>query len=151
MGRPELSLSNQLCFLFYRIDREFTSRYRPILDKLGLTYPQYLAMLVLWEEGEVTVGALCGKLGLDTGTVSPLLKRLEKVGLVRRARDPADERTVMVRLTDMGMELEKEAAEVPAVIGNCIGLAEEEYLELHARLSELLPRIEATACPRSLK
>ena len=97
MSRPELLLSDQLCFLVHRLDRAIVDRYRPLLAALELTYPQYLAMLVLWEREEAGIGELCRLLDLDTGTVSPLVKRLEVAGLVERRRKSDDERAVAAR------------------------------------------------------
>lgn len=135
---PELFLSNQLCFLVYRLEREINARYRPLLEGLGLTYPQYLVMLVLWERGECTVGSLCQALGLDTGTVSPLLKRLDARGLVTRTRDPADERTVRVGLTGAGQELKRKARTVPVALAECLGVKEDDYPDIRQFLVSLL-------------
>ncbi|WP_456243236.1 MarR family winged helix-turn-helix transcriptional regulator [Zavarzinia marina] len=104
-----LHLDDQLCFALYSASHLMTRAYRPMLGALGLTYPQYLAMLVLWEADDLTVGALGERLFLDSGTLTPLLKRLEALGLVERRRDPADERQVRVRLSDAGRALEAEA------------------------------------------
>mgnify|MGYP006395178641 FL=1 len=98
MAYEELLLSNQLCFLVYRLDREINARYRPLLAELGLTYPQYLVMLVLWEEDNLSISAVCERLKLDTGTISPLIKRLEGLKLVKRKRSKEDERSVRVML-----------------------------------------------------
>lgn len=97
--RPELLLDNQLCFLFHRITRDLTAAYRPLLTDLGLTYPQYLVMLVLWEQDGRTVGDLGRDLCLDSGTLSPLIRRLVSAGLVDKTRNPRDERQVTVHLT----------------------------------------------------
>ncbi len=108
-----LRLDNQLCFALYGAANRMTRLYRPLLDALGLTYPQYLAMLVLWEQSPLTVGALGNLLDLDSSTLTPLLKRLETGGLVERRRDPEDERRVIVALTDKGRALRDQAASVP--------------------------------------
>lgn len=108
-----LRLDNQLCFALYGAANRMTRLYRPLLDALGLTYPQYLAMLVLWEASPRTVGALGDALDLDSSTLTPLLKRLEAGGLVERARDPEDERRVIVALTDKGRALRDQAASIP--------------------------------------
>ncbi|HWU80360.1 MAG TPA: MarR family transcriptional regulator [Caulobacter sp.] len=111
---PEaLRLDNQLCFALYGAANRVTRLYRPLLDALGLTYPQYLAMLVLWEASPRTVGALGDALDLDSSTLTPLLKRLETGGLVERRRDPDDERRVIVALTDKGRALRDQAVTVP--------------------------------------
>lgn len=145
MSRPELILSNQLCFLFYRADRAIMAKYRMLLSELGLTYPQYLAMLFLWERGTTSVGDICEGLRLDTGTVSPLLKRLEKLGLVERRRDPDDERSVTIALSAAGASLEAKAAKVPRALAACVGLEPAEYAAWRERLEGLLERIEAEA------
>ncbi|PWR22558.1 MarR family winged helix-turn-helix transcriptional regulator [Zavarzinia aquatilis] len=109
--QPKLSLrlDDQLCFALYSASHLMTKAYRPMLTALGLTYPQYLALLVLWEADDLTVGALGERLFLDSGTLTPLLKRMEAQGLVERRRDPADERQVRIRLTETGRALEAEA------------------------------------------
>jgi DNA-binding MarR family transcriptional regulator len=146
MSRPELRLSNQICFLVHRLDRAINARYRPLLGALSLTYPQYLAMLALWEREELGVGELCAMLDLDTGTVSPLLKRLEAAGLVERSRRADDERAVAVRLTEAGRLLEERAADVPGRLASCFLADEEEYLSLKRTLSELIGRLEKADC-----
>lgn len=108
-----LRLDNQLCFALYGAANRMTRLYRPMLDALGLTYPQYLAMLVLWEASPRTVGALGEALDLDSSTLTPLLKRLEASGLVTRDRDPEDERRVIVSLTDKGRALRDQAVSIP--------------------------------------
>jgi DNA-binding MarR family transcriptional regulator len=108
-----LRLDNQLCFALYGAANRMTRLYRPMLDALGLTYPQYLALLVLWEASPRTVGALGDALDLDSSTLTPLLKRLEAGGLVQRTRDPEDERRVIVALTDKGRALRDQAVSIP--------------------------------------
>ena len=110
---PQLRLDQQLCFPLYAASNLMTRLYRPLLEELGLTYPQYLAMLALWEASPCTVSALGERLLLDSGTLTPLLKRLESAGLVQRIRDTADERRVLVSLTDAGQALQNRAASVP--------------------------------------
>jgi MarR family transcriptional regulator, organic hydroperoxide resistance regulator len=111
---PQLELDNQLCFALYSASRAVTRSYGPLLAELGLTYPQYLVMLVLWEVDEaVTVGDLGLRLHLDSGTLTPLLKRLEHLGLVQRDRDPRDERRVLVTLTPAGAEMRARASDIP--------------------------------------
>jgi DNA-binding MarR family transcriptional regulator len=127
-------LDQQLCFALYSAVNRVTRLYRPVLAALGLTYPQYLAMLALWEHSPRTVGALGEALDLDSGTVTPLLKRLEKQDLVRRRRDPADERRVMVELTAAGQALRARAAEVPASLACHIALPTSELIELGNRV-----------------
>ena len=108
-----LRLEEQLCFALYSASRAVTSAYRPLLDELNLTYPQYLVLLVLWEDDACTIGQLGDRLHLDSGTLSPLIKRLEAAGLVRRQRSNADERRVDVTLTAEGRALEDRAACIP--------------------------------------
>lgn len=148
MSSTGLLLSNQLCFLVHRLDREIAARYRPLLGELGLTYPQYLAMLALWERDGLTVGELCALLYLDTGTVSPLVKRLEAAGLVERRRGSDDERTVYVRLSDSGRALEERARGVPGAMASCLLADAGEYASLKETLTGLLSRLEASACGR---
>jgi MarR family transcriptional regulator, organic hydroperoxide resistance regulator len=149
MGHPELLLSNQVCFLFHRIDRAIVAKYQPLLQALGLTYPQYLAMLVLWEKKSVTVGELCTDLSLDTGTVSPLLKRLQGVGLVERRRgEGGDERVVRVSLTKVGAEMEERAKGIPGALAACVFETAEEYRTLKPLLDVLADRLDGTCGDR---
>lgn len=133
--KEELLLSNQICFLVYRLDREIQASYRPLLDSLGLTYPQYLVMLVLWEHESVDVGTLCSLLGLDTGTISPLLKRMQNAGLIKKVRSTKDERVVLVTLTEKGKNLEDKASAVPKHMYSCLFNGVEEYFNLKNTLS----------------
>jgi MarR family transcriptional regulator, organic hydroperoxide resistance regulator len=144
MSYPELRLSNQLCFLFYRANREIESRYRPLLAELGLTYPQYLTLMVLWERGEVTVSELCAALSLDTGTVSPILKRMERDGIISKRRNEKDERSVRISLTAKGQSLEKKARAIPAQIAHCVLKEDSEYLDLKGRLTGIIDRLGKT-------
>lgn len=140
---PALQLDNQLCFLVYRLHRGITDLYRPVLTDLGLTYPQYLAMLVLWEEQSVTVRRLGERLDLDSGTLSPLLKRLEAAGLVVRTRSVDDERSVDVSLTEAGRRLRRKAIRVPEVLAGCLGGTADDYLRVRAQLEALVERVDA--------
>jgi MarR family transcriptional regulator, organic hydroperoxide resistance regulator len=114
----ELLLDRQVCFPLYAATNLLNRLYGPVLGELGLTYPQYLVMLVLWEEEPQTVGALGTRLYLDSGTLTPLLKRMEASGLVTRIRDPDDERRVLISLTDLGNVLREKAARVPEMLSN---------------------------------
>ncbi len=143
---PELLLSNQLCFLVHRLDLRIGARYRPSLSALGLTYGQYLAMLALWEHGEMGIGELCSALELDTGTVSPLVKRLESAGLVSRRRRPDDERSVVVSLTEKGAALEEKARSVPRALSSCLLGGAEDYARYRALLEEMLEKVGAGSC-----
>lgn len=133
----DLLLAEQACFALYSASRAVTDVYRPLLAKLGLTYPQYLVLLVLWEDEPRSVKRIAEALLLDYGTVSPLLKRLEARGLVARRRSEEDERTVTVGLTDEGWALRREVLEVPATIGCAMGLGADERRELIATLRTL--------------
>ena len=135
----QLKLSNQLCFPLYALSKEITRRYTPFLQALDLTYPQYLVMLVLWEKEPQTVGSLGARLYLDSGTLTPLLKRMEAAGLVRRTRDPEDERRVVIELTESGKILRNQAVYVPETLAR--GRKSEGIDELRdsvRRLVELL-------------
>jgi MarR family transcriptional regulator, organic hydroperoxide resistance regulator len=139
-------LDEQLCFALYAASRAMTSCYRPMLDALDLTYPQYLVLLVLWERGDCTVTGIGQALQLETGTLSPLLKRLEAVGLITRARRAGDERSVLVSLTGAGRGLEARVAEVQARVGACSGLSRAETRDLREALLRLADRLR-TARP----
>lgn len=138
---PGLALDDQLCFALYTASRAVTAAYRPLLDGLGLTYPQYLVMLVLWERGSVPVKGLGSALHLDYGTLSPLLKRLEAGGLVRRERRSDDERSVLITLTPRGQGLRRDAECVPSSMGRAFGLTGEEVADLRARLLSIAARM----------
>ncbi|UIX33419.1 MarR family winged helix-turn-helix transcriptional regulator [Streptomyces sp. GQFP] len=142
-GSPRLD--DQLCFALYAAQRAVTAAYRPLLDELGLTYPQYLVLLVLWERGEVTVKELGAALCLDYGTVSPLLKRLEAADLVRRERSELDERSVSVRVTGRGDELRERAAHVPGAMLAATELSGGEVARLRGELWELAERAQWAA------
>jgi len=139
-----LRLSDQLCFPFYAIARGLQQRYRPLLEPLGLTYPQYLVMLVLWEADARSVGAIAERLHLDSATLTPLLKRLEAAGLVDRARDPADNRVVLLTLTDAGRALRVRAEDVPSrLLASLGGGADADLLPLKTMLDAVLRAVEA--------
>lgn len=140
-----LLLDDQLCFALYAAQRAVTAAYRPLLDELGLTYPQYLVLLVLWERGETKVKELAATLRLDYGTVSPLLKRLESAGLVRRERSARDERSVLVTVTGRGEELRERAARVPGTLLTATGVGAAEVVRLREELWRLTERAEAAA------
>ena len=113
MGYEQLKLGNQLCFPVYAASRLITREYQPFLDKLGITYPQYLVLMILWEEDALPVNDIAKKLILNTNTITPLLKRMEKDGIIRRKRSGEDERKVIVQLTGKGRQLQEEAALIP--------------------------------------
>jgi DNA-binding MarR family transcriptional regulator len=137
-----LRLDQQICFSLNAASRAFGSVYRVLLKELGLTYPQYLVMLVLWEHGELPVKKLGEHLRLDSGTLSPLLKRLEAAGLVHRERSARDERSVRVRLTEEGVALRERAAEVPRRIAAATGLDLTEIQDLRSRLDRLTTALD---------
>jgi MarR family transcriptional regulator, organic hydroperoxide resistance regulator len=139
-----LSLDRQLCFALYSASRAMTAAYRPILGELNLTYPQYLVMLVLWEQGRITVGRLGQRLQLDSGTLSPLLKRLEANGFVGRERSPADERTVLVSLTPAGRRLERRAQCIPERLLASTGLTEQDGADLRDAVRQLTDALNAS-------
>lgn len=137
-----LKLDNQLCFPLYAVSKEIVRRYTPFLNEIDLTYTQYIAMMVMWEEKEVSVKDLGKRLLLDSGTLTPLLKNLEKKGLVTRERSKTDERFLVVSITDAGMKLREKAVEVPAKIGSCIQLEEKEAVQLYTIIRKLLGQFE---------
>ena len=136
-----LALDHQLCFALYSASLAMTKTYTPLLEPLGLTYPQYLAMLVLWEGDGITVSQLGARLTLDSGTLTPLLKRLQALGLVQRLRDVADERRVLLRLTAKGRALKARAAAVPQAIACATACDLAEIGELAQRLTLLRNRL----------
>lgn len=137
------TLDEQLCFALYTASRAMTSCYRPLLDALGLTYPQYLVLLVLWERGDTPVTGIGQALQLETGTLSPLLKRLEAIGLVTRTRQSGDERSVLVALTPQGRALEAETAAVQNQVGVATGMSRAEIDDLRTVLHGLTRRLRA--------
>lgn len=139
-----LKLDHQVCFSLQAASRAFGGVYREALRDLGLTYPQYLAMMVLWEHGPLPVKTIGERLHLDSGTLSPLLKRLESAGLVRRERSPLDERSVTVHLTDAGAGLRERALPVPRSILGATGLSVQEVLALQETLGRLTASLGRT-------
>ena len=133
-----MKLSNQLCFPLYAAARNVTALYTPWLKPLGLTYTQYIALLVLWEQDGQTVGEIGEKLMLDNGTLSPLLKKMEQAGYVERRRCRKDDRVVEITLTDEGRALQEKAKEIPKKVAGCIDLPVEKAQQLYALLYELL-------------
>jgi DNA-binding MarR family transcriptional regulator len=132
-----------LCFAVYAASHAFTRFYKPRLDALGLTYPQYLAFLVLWEQDGLTVKALGDKLFLDSGTITPLIKRLEARALVRRQRDVEDERLVRIFLTDEGRALREQALAIPLQVGEALGGDVEAGAVMRQGLKQLRERLDA--------
>ena len=138
----ELRLENQLCFPLYACAKEVTRRYKPFLDPLGLTYTQYITMMVLWDKKEVRVKDLGEVLYLDSGTLTPLLKRLEQKGLITRSRYQDDERALCVQITDLGETLQEKAKSVPEGMRACLPLSAEEMQVLKKLLDRTLSAIE---------
>lgn len=143
-GTNLLLLDRQLCFSLYAAQKAMTAAYQPILAELGLTYPQYLAMLVLWEEGEASVSRLGERLKLDSGTLTPLLKRLEKAGLVTRRRSEDDERVVLVSLTAEGKRMKGKAEKVPLKMFCNLGTSTQEFEALKESLDRLTRSLEGS-------
>ena len=137
-----LQLDHQLCFALYSASLAMTKVYKPLLEPLGLTYPQYLALLLLWEHDARTVGELGERLFLDSGTLTPLLKRMEAAGWVKRERDASDERRVVVSLTPAGRELRKRAHAVPQRLAQATGCSADELVALTSRLQQLRGRLQ---------
>ncbi|MDR6663931.1 DNA-binding MarR family transcriptional regulator [Rhizobium sp. 1399] len=140
----EKRLEKQLCFAVYATAHAFTRAYKPILDKVGLTYPQYLVMLVLWEKAELPVKTIGEQLDLDSGTLSPLLKRLEQNGLIKRTRDSRDERQVIVSLTPKGQAMRGEVNTIMSSIGEAIGCTLEEMAVMRDMLTRLRGNLNAS-------
>jgi len=143
-----LLLDHQLCFALYAASLAMTKLYKPLLDPLGLTYPQYLVMLVLWQTDGLTVSMLGERLALDSGTLTPLLKRLESSGQVQRLRDSADERRVLLQLTPAGRALKSRALSVPQTMAAASGCELGELASLTARLQKLRQQL-TTSVPRA--
>ncbi|MDB5972742.1 MAG: MarR family transcriptional regulator [Hydrocarboniphaga sp.] len=147
---PEsLRLANQVCFAVYSTALAFNGVYKPLLDALGLTYPQYLAMMVLWEQDDVPVKEIGRLLHLDSGTLTPLLKRLASAGLVQRTRNPEDERQVRITLTDAGRKLQDKAGSVPLGVVSACGLPLNDMAAIKDLLIDLRDRLNAATDTRN--
>ena len=133
-----LKLENQLCFPLYACSKEIVRRYKTYLDRLDLTYTQYIVMMVMWEEKELNVKELGDKLFLDSGTLTPVLKKLEAKGYVTRERSKIDERTLIVTLTESGNELREKAVDIPVGMRGCLKLSDEEMVQLRTMLNKIL-------------
>lgn len=136
-----LRLDNQLCFPLYAVSKEIIKKYRPYLDKIGLTYTQYLTLLVLWEHGKMNVKDLGAELFLDSGTLTPVLKSLEEKGFVTRERAKDDERMLFITLTDSGINLKVKALSIPRTIASYIKLDKTEAVELYRLLYKVLTNL----------
>ena len=141
-NQDALKLENQLCFPLYACSREVIKQYRPFLDRIGLTYTQYVAMIVCWETGSVSVKELGQRLYLDSGTLTPVLKALEQKGYITRRRSAEDERVLIAALTEKGRAVQQAASEIPRQIGCCLRLSAEESDTLCRLLFKLLRSVE---------
>lgn len=140
----KLLLDSQLCFPLYALSRQVTAQYRPLLEKLDLTYPQYLVLLLLWESDNRTVGELGERLLLDSGTLTPLLKRMEQKGLLTRQRNPADERQVTIQLTESGRGLQQQAMDIPTQLVQSLNLDEQQVVDLKNQVQTILQQLTKT-------
>lgn len=136
-----LKLENQICFPLYACSKEIVRKYKPHLDKLDLTYTQYITMMVIWEHREINVKELGEYLYLDSGTLTPVLKKLEQKGWIERTRAKDDERVLIVTLTESGEELKEKALDIPKSIGSCVNLDSEEAKELYKLLYKILGKL----------
>lgn len=137
-----LKLDNQLCFAIYACSREITRLYRPFLDELGITYPQFLTLTVLWEHKRLTVKEIGEKLFLDSGTLTPMLKRMEALNLLKRVRGTEDERKVYIALTERGEQLREEALNLPEKCIPHFGLTKDDYLDLLKQMNQMIGRLQ---------
>ena len=142
MEYEQLKLENQICFPLYACSREVIKKYTPFLNDIDLTYTQYLAMMVLWEKKELSVKELGEKLHLDSGTLSPMLKSLEKKGLICRSRSSADERVLMVKISEDGENLKEKAKDIPLKMAGCVNLDPEDAKTLYTLLYKLIGKIK---------
>lgn len=141
-GYDSLKLENQLCFPLYVCSKEIIKKYKPLLDQLDLTYTQYIVMMVMWSEQNINVKKLGEKLFLDSGTLTPLLKKLEKKGYIERKRLTSDERNLIITITKEGIDLRKKAVTIPEKVGSCIDLQPSEIIELHKLLNKMIKQKE---------
>lgn len=133
-----LKLKNQLCFPLYACSREIIKKYRPFLDEINLTYTQYIAMMILWEDKKISIKDMGRKLFLDSGTLTPVLKSLESKGFLSRYRSHEDERVLIAEITEEGERLKEKAMHIPEKIGSCTVLTEEEAVFLYSILYKML-------------
>ncbi|WP_152600796.1 MarR family winged helix-turn-helix transcriptional regulator [Pontibacillus yanchengensis] len=141
MSAEHLKLENQICFSIYATAREITKLYKPLLEKLNVTYPQYLVLLILWEEDSITVKEMGRRLYLDSGTLTPMLKRMETAGFITRERSKHDERSVIVSLTDKGKASEEDANSIPHQLLDQLDMEESELKQFKASLVKTLDRV----------
>ena len=133
-----LKLDNQLCFPLYAVSKEIVRKYKPFLDEVELTYTQYIVMMVVWEDEKVSVKEMGKKLFLDSDTLTPVLKTLEKKGLIERTRSKEDERNLIVTLTPSGKALKDKAVDIPAKMGGCLNISPDDAMELHIILHRIM-------------
>lgn len=133
-----LKLDRQLCFPLYAVSKEIVRKYKPFLDEIDLTYTQYITMMVLWEDEELLIKEIGARLFLDSGTLTPVLKELEKKGYVHRRRSESDRRDVYAALTKKGLELKERAADIPEKVGSCITIEPQKAIELYTILREIM-------------
>ena len=136
--KEAMKLDNQLCFPIYAAARAVTSLYTPFLKEIGLTYTQYILFLVLWEKDGLTVGEICKRLMLDSGTLSPILKKLRQQGYIEKIQSTEDERSFIITLTENGRALQEKAKNIPLQVGKCVNIAPERAKQLYDLLYELL-------------
>lgn len=136
-----LLLDNQLCFAFYACSKEIIRLYKPYLEELGLTYTQYITMMVLWQTPEITVKNLGKRLYLDSGTITPLLKKLEALDFVKKERNPDDERSVIVKLTKSGLELKDRSKKIPKEMLCCLNMSIEEAMQLKTNIRQVVDNL----------
>lgn len=133
-----LKLDNQLCFPLYAAARRITGAYTPYLKPLGLTYTQYVVLMVLWEHDRLTVSEICSRLHLDSGTLTPLLKKMERAGYIMRERSASDERKVIISITDKGADMRSNVLDIPCKIRECVKLTDKEAAQLYTLLYKVL-------------
>lgn len=136
-----LKIENQLCFPLYACAKEVVKKYKPFLDKIDLTYTQYITMMIMWDKKQINVKSLGECLYLDSGTLTPLLKKLEAKGYITRKRSESDERNLLVKITEKGEKLKEEAVDIPLSVGSCFSLSKEESAQLYNLLYKLLGSI----------
>ncbi|MBP3661572.1 MAG: MarR family transcriptional regulator [Bacteroidales bacterium] len=138
-----LKLENQLCFPLYACAKEVVRRYTPLLEPLGLTYTQYIAMMVMWEHKSISVRDMGKLLFLDSGTLTPMLKKMEKAGWITRKRSERDERMVMLSITERGEQLQEKAVEVPSKMAGCVTLESDEAMQLYTLLHKMMKTFQS--------
>lgn len=146
-----LKLDNQLCFALYACSREVIKRYKPFLDPLGITYTQYITLLVLWETPSISFKLLAERLMLDSGTLTPLIKKLESGGLLTKQRDPEDERSVLIQLTEKGLSLKEEALKIPEKVILRTGMSLQEMVVLKDHLQQAIEHLKVEESERNDK